>query len=79
MSTRYLGAFDKDFLSEYITVLNTILYFSANLIVLANTIPGCQLDYIWNGLQSRIGSLICDPDLEAGRYKFLTWILAWRS
>jgi hypothetical protein len=41
--------------------------------------PGCQLDSIWNELQSRIGGLTCDPDLEAGRYKFLTWILAWRS
>jgi hypothetical protein len=40
---------------------------------------GCQLDYMWNELQSRIGSLTCDPDLEAWRYKFLTWILAWRS
>ena len=43
------------------------------------TIPGCQLDYIWNELQSKIGRLTCDPNLEAGRYKFLTWILAWRS
>jgi hypothetical protein len=40
---------------------------------------GCQLDYIWNELQSRIGRLISDPNLEARRYKFLTWILAWRS
>jgi hypothetical protein len=32
-------------------------------------IPGCQLDYIWNELQSRIGRLICDPNLEAGRKK----------
>jgi hypothetical protein len=53
---------------------------SSNLIlsgVLA--IPGCQLDYIRNELQSRIGRLTSDPNLEAGRYKFLTWILAWRS
>jgi hypothetical protein len=42
-------------------------------------IPGCQLDSIWNELQSRIGGLTCDPDLKAGRHKFLTWILAWRS
>jgi hypothetical protein len=42
-------------------------------------IPGCQLDYIWNELQSRIGRLTSDPNLEAGRYKFLTWILIWRS
>jgi hypothetical protein len=30
-------------------------------------IPGCQLDYIWNELQSRIGMLTSDPNLEAGR------------
>jgi hypothetical protein len=42
-------------------------------------IPDCHLDSIWNELQSRIGGLTCDPDLEAGRHKFLTWILAWRS
>ena len=36
-------------------------------------IPGCQLDYIWNELQSRIGRLTYDPNLEAQRYKFLTW------
>ena len=29
-------------------------------------IPGCQLDYIWNELQSRIGRLTSDPNLEAG-------------
>ena len=28
-------------------------------------ILGCQLDYIWNELQSRIGRLTCDPNLEA--------------
>ena len=43
------------------------------------TIPGCQLDDIWNELQSKIGRLTCDPNLEVGRYKFLTWILAWES
>ena len=30
-------------------------------------ILGCQLDYIWNELQSRNGGLAYDPDLEAGR------------
>ena len=30
-------------------------------------IPGCQLDYIWNELQSGIGRLTSDPNLEAGR------------
>jgi hypothetical protein len=39
-------------------------------------IPVCQLDYIWNELQSRIGRLTSDPNLETERYKFLTWILA---
>ena len=29
-------------------------------------ILGCQLDYIWNELQSRNGGLTRDPDLEAG-------------
>ena len=42
-------------------------------------IPGCQLDYIWNELQSRIGRFNYDPNLEAQRCKFLTWILSWRS
>ena len=30
-------------------------------------IPGCQLDYTWNELQSRIVRLTSDPNLEAGR------------
>jgi hypothetical protein len=42
-------------------------------------IPGCQLDYIWNELQSRIGRLTSDPNLDDGRYKFLTYILVSRS
>jgi hypothetical protein len=49
------------------------------LFLFVMVIPGCQLDYIWNELQSRIGGHTCDPDLEAERHKFLTWILAWRS
>jgi hypothetical protein len=48
-----------------------------NMTVVA--IPGCQFDYIWNELQSRIGQLTSHPNLEAGKYKFLTWTLAWRS
>jgi hypothetical protein len=31
-------------------------------------LPGCQLDCIWNELQSRIGRAISDPNLEAGRF-----------
>jgi hypothetical protein len=41
-------------------------------------VPGCQLDYIWNELQSRIRGLTCNPDLEAGRQKFPTWNLGWK-
>jgi hypothetical protein len=32
-------------------------------------IPGCQVDYIWNELQSRFGGLTCDPDPEVGRHR----------
>ena len=31
-------------------------------------IPGCQLDYIWNEIQSRIGGHTCDADLEAEKH-----------
>ena len=31
------------------------------------TILGCQLDYIWNELQSKNGGNTCDPDLKAGK------------
>jgi hypothetical protein len=41
-------------------------------------IPGFQLDYIWNELQSRNWGHFRDPDLESGRHKFLIWILTWR-
>jgi hypothetical protein len=50
-----------------------------NLMDTVMATPGCQLDCIWNELQSRIGRLTCDSNLESGRYKFLTWILAGRS
>lgn len=42
-------------------------------------IPGCQLEYIWNELQSRTGHHTCDTHLEDEGQKFLTWILALRS
>ena len=48
-------------------------------LVVVMAIPDCQHGYIWNELQSRIGGHTCDPDLEDGRHKFLTWILGWRS
>ena len=40
-------------------------------------IPGCQLDNIWNELQSRNGGHTCDPDLKAGKHKLLAWIYTW--
>ena len=46
---------------------------------LVTTIPGCQLDYIWNELQSRNGGHTCDLDCKSGRYRLLTQILTWRS
>jgi hypothetical protein len=54
----------------------TVFLFLSGTVV---ALSGCQLDYIWNELQSRIERLTSDPNLEAWRYKFLTWILAWRS
>jgi hypothetical protein len=54
-------------------------YKHAFLVGSVMAIPGCHLDYTWNELQSRIGGLTCDPDREARRHKFLTWILTWRS
>ena len=57
-------------------VFTTLLLFHVNMryylcqvnkgwVVVA--IPGYQLDYIWNELQSRIGRLTSDPYLEACR------------
>ena len=57
-------------------VFTTLLLFHVNMryylcqvdkgwIVVA--IPGCQLDNIWNELQSVIGRLTSDPYLEAWR------------
>ena len=40
-------------------------------------ISGCQLDYIWNELQSRSGGHTCDPDLEAESQRLLTGNLTW--
>ena len=63
-------------------VFTTLLLFHVNMryylcqvdkgwIVVA--IPGCQLDYIWNELQSRIGRLTSDPYLEAWRSLYGSW------
>ena len=50
-----------------------------NHVVAVMAILGCQPEYIWSKLQSRIEGITYGPDLKAGRQKFLTWILAWRS
>jgi hypothetical protein len=34
--------------------------------------PGCQLDYIWNELQSRNGWHSSDLNLESGRNRLLS-------
>ena len=39
----------------------------SSLILSVMAIPGCQLDYIWNELQSRNGGHTCDPDLKSRR------------
>ena len=63
-------------------VFTTLLLFHVNMryylcqvdkgwIVVA--IPGCQLDNIWNELQSGIGRLISDPYLEAWRSLSGSW------
>ena len=63
-------------------VFTTLLLFHMNMryylcqvdkgwIVVA--IPGCQLDNIWNELQSGIGRLTSDPYLEAWRSLSGSW------
>ena len=63
-------------------VFTTLLLFHVNMryylcqvdkgwIVVA--IPGCQLDNIWNNLQSGIGRLTSDPYLEAWRCLSGSW------
>jgi hypothetical protein len=42
-------------------------------------IPDCHFDYIWSEPQSRNRRLASEPDFEARRHMFLTWISAWRS
>ena len=43
------------------------------LLVGVVAIPGCQLDNIWNELQSGIGRLTSDPYLEAWRSLSGSW------
>jgi hypothetical protein len=46
---------------------------------IVTAILSCQLDNIWNELQSRNGRHTCDPDLEAGRHRVLIWVLTHRG
>ena len=47
-----------------------IVFFKLDGVV---AIPGCQLDNIWNELQSGIGRLTSDPYLEAWRSLSGSW------
>jgi hypothetical protein len=49
----------------------SIISLCSNVPVVA--IPGCQLDNIWNELQSGIGRLTSDPYLEAWRSLSGSW------
>jgi hypothetical protein len=48
-------------------------YYTKIILVSVVAIPGCQLDYIWNELQSGIGRLTSDPYLEAWRSLSGSW------
>jgi hypothetical protein len=48
-------------------------YYKHVLILSVVAIPGCQLDNIWNELQSGIGRLTSDPYLEAWRSLSGSW------
>jgi hypothetical protein len=54
--------------SQFFIVLCFVLF---SIVVVA--IPGCQLDNIWNELQSGIGRLTSDPYLEAWRSLSGSW------
>lgn len=48
-----------------------VLYmYNDTLYILVMAILGCELDYMWNELQSRIGKLTFDPDLRLGDTNF---------
>ena len=63
-------------------IFTTLLLFHVNMryylcqvdkVWIVVAIPGCQLDYIWNELQSRIGRPTSDPYLEAWRSLSGSW------
>jgi hypothetical protein len=59
----------------YILLSRRILSTSSKLYTPVMAIPSCHLDYIGNGLQPRNRRHTCDPDFEAGKYRFLVQIL----
>jgi hypothetical protein len=54
-------------------IIFEITFLELKSLVVVVAIPGCQLDYIWNELQSRIGRLTSDPYLEAWRSLSGSW------
>ena len=62
-SSKGLGHFSSQYVLFFF--LRQGLTLQGRLAVVA--IPGCQLDNIWNELQSGIGRLTSDPYLEARR------------
>jgi hypothetical protein len=73
----FLDDFDETVLWVNLTMCIYLYLVWAYMHVMA--ISGWQVDYICNELQSRIGRINCNPDLEAGRHKFKTWTLAMKS
>ena len=60
-----LSAYQKTFVK-----IKGSIHLTFNTVV---AIPGCQLDNIWNELQSGIGRLTSDPYLEAWRSLSGSW------
>jgi hypothetical protein len=50
-----------------VVVVGKLLMTASISLEVVVAIPSCQLDYIWNELQSRIGRITSDPNLEAGK------------
>jgi hypothetical protein len=53
-------------------ILHSPMVLQENILCVV-AIPGCQLDNIWNELQSGIGRLTSDPYLEAWRSLSGSW------
>lgn len=65
----------QSFSNKYFLLCHRILSTCIKLHAPVMASPTCQRDYIGNELQSRNRGHICDPDVEAGRYRFLVQIL----